>query len=270
MKMKRVIDLANIGIRLHDTIEGSFEEKTAFIKTQGFSHIHLALSKVGMPSKPADLTPDYADSIKNILGDTKICVLGCYKNLGAENFDSLKKEYEANIIMGKTLGAAVVGTESATEADSLNHSEESYNRVIKNIAALMPAAEESGVFFAVEPVYKHIIWNTETALKMLRDIRSDNLKIIFDPVNLLDISNIDDRDRVFAEFIDKLGEYIKVIHIKDFIKENGGLKSVGAGFGEMGGSFKNIIKFAGDLPISLENTTPETAEISLNTIRSLT
>jgi sugar phosphate isomerase/epimerase len=268
--MKRVIDLANIGIRLHDTIEGSFEEKTAFIKTQGFSHIHLALSKVGMPFGADDLTPAYAESIKNTLGETKVCVLGCYKNLGAKPFDILKSEYEANIIFNKILGAAVVGTESATDAAKSNRSFESYRNVIENIAALMPAAEENGVIFAVEPVFKHIIWNTEITLKTLRDIRSKNLKIIFDPVNLLDISNINDRDRLFAEFIDKLGEHIKVIHIKDFIKENGELKSVGAGFGEMGDSYKNIMKFAGNLPISLENTTPETAEKSLEMLRNLT
>jgi sugar phosphate isomerase/epimerase len=266
--MKRVIDLPNIGIRLHDTIEGSFEEKAAFIKSQGFSHIHLALSKVGMSSKPADLTPAYADSIKNTLGETKICVLGCYKNLGAKLFDVLKSEYEANILMSKSLGAAVVGTESATDAAKSNHSAKSYKCVIDNIAALMQTAEENGVIFAVEPVYKHIIHDTETALSMLRDIRSKNLKIIFDPVNLLDISNIDDRDRLFAEFIDKLGEYIKVIHIKDFVIDNGELKSVGAGFGEMGDSYKNIMKFAGVLPISLENTTPETAVKSMELLRN--
>jgi sugar phosphate isomerase/epimerase len=267
--MKRVINLANIGIRLHDTIDGTFEEKTAFIKSQGFSHIHLALSKVGMPYAPADLTPAYAESIKNTLGETKICVLGCYKNLGAKLFDILKPEYEANILFNKTLGAAVVGTESATSAAKSNHSAESYRNVVDNIAALMQTAEENGVIFAVEPVYKHIIWNTETALSMLRDIRSDNLKIIFDPVNLLDIGSINDRDRLFAEFIDKLGEYIKVIHIKDFICENNELKSVGAGFGEMGDSYKSIMKFAGNLPISLENTTPETAVKSMEMLRNL-
>jgi sugar phosphate isomerase/epimerase len=267
--MKRVIDLAYIGIRLHDTIEGSFEEKIAFIKTQGFSHIHLALSKVGMPSKPADLTAEYAETLKNTLGGTGVCVLGCYKNLGAKIFDILKIEYEANFSFNKTLGAAVVGTESATSAARSNRFPESYKGVIDNIASLMPAAEENGIIFAVEPVFKHVIWNTETALQMLRDIRCDNLKIIFDPVNLLDISNIDERDRLFAEFIDKLGEYIKVIHIKDFTVENGELKSVGAGFGDMGESYKSIMKFAGNLPISLENTTPETAGKSLEMLRNL-
>jgi sugar phosphate isomerase/epimerase len=267
--MKRVSDLANIGIRLHDTIAGTFEEKTAFIKKQGFSHIHLALSKVGIPFKPENLTPEYTNSIKNILGDTGICVLGCYKDLGTENFDLLKNEYEANIAFNKTLGAAVVGTESSIGGDISNRSKEAYNRVIKNIASIMPAAEENGVIFAVEPVFKHIIRNTETALQMLRDIRSQNLKIIFDPVNLLDISNINNRDSLFAEFIDKLGEYIKVIHIKDYKVQSGELISVGAGFGEMGGSFEKIVKFAGDLPISLENTTPETAEKSLEMLRNL-
>ena len=36
----------NIGIRLHDTAPGTLRQRLAFIRRQGFSCAHIALSKV--------------------------------------------------------------------------------------------------------------------------------------------------------------------------------------------------------------------------------
>ena len=42
----RKVKIMQIGIRLHDTISASLEERLKFIKEQGFSCAHVALSKV--------------------------------------------------------------------------------------------------------------------------------------------------------------------------------------------------------------------------------
>ena len=86
-----------------------------------------------------------------------------------------------------------------------------------------------GVILAIEPVYKHIVCNPKRARKVLDEIGSPNLQIIFDPVNLLDISNYKERESIIAEAIEVLGEDIAVIHIKDFIVKDGALVSGGCG-----------------------------------------
>lgn len=82
------------------------------------------------------------------------------------------------------------------------------------------------MILAIEPVYKHIVCNPKRARKVLDEIGSPNLQIIFDPVNLLDISNYKERESIIAEAIEVLGEDIAVIHIKDFIVKDGALISV--------------------------------------------
>ena len=61
--------------------------------------------------------------------------------------------------------------------------------------------------------------------------------------------------------MDILGDDIAVLHLKDFVVEDGGLKSVAAGTGEM--QYDKILKFVKDkkpfMHASLENTVPENA-----------
>lgn len=118
-----------------------------------------------------------------------------------------------------------------------------------------------GVIFAIEPVWKHIVCNPKRARKVLDAVASPNLQIIFDPVNLLDISNYQDREAIIAEAIGLLGDDIAMVHIKDFVVQDGKLVSVAAGTGEM--NYEQIIRFIKErkpyVHVTLENTTPENA-----------
>lgn len=134
----------------------------------------------------------------------------------------------------------------------------------KRLAPVIEYCEKLGVVFAIEPVFKHIVSTPKRAKYVLESIKSPNLKIIFDPVNLLDISNYNERESIFAEAIELLGNDIAVLHLKDFIVRDGGLVSVAAGGGEM--NYKQILSFIKSekpyIHATLENTVPENAERS--------
>lgn len=262
-----------LGIRLHDIKKAPLEERLAIAREQGFACGHLALSKVISEYSVADaaLTPGYALYLKKLFAkyDLDIAVLGCYLNLAAPDADALKKNqmrYLAHIRFASLLDCGVVGTETGAVNTSYsfeerNHSEEALDIFIKNLRPVVEYAEKMGVVFAIEPVYKHIVCNPARARKVLDAVASPNLQIIFDPVNLLDISNYQNRDEIFAEAIGLLGDDIAVVHIKDFVVENGGLKSVAAGTGEM--DYGRIIRFMKEkkpyIHATLENTVPENA-----------
>ena len=80
-------------------------------------------------------------------------------------------------------------------------------------------------------------------------------------MNLLYAGNAEERDRVIGDAIDKLGEHVAVVHIKDFVPENGELKAVAAGTGEM--DYTRILRFMKErkpyIHTTLENTTNENA-----------
>ncbi len=272
-----------LGIRLHDIKKAPLPERLQIAASQGFRCGHLALSKVISEYSVADsaLTPGFACYLKNLFAEAgiDIAVLGCYLNLANPNEESLKKNqarYLANIRFASLLGAGVVGTETgavneAYKYEERNHSEEALQIFIKNLRPVVEYAEKMGVIFAIEPVFKHIVCNPERARRVLDEINSPNLQIIFDPVNLLDISNYQNREQVIREAIEALGKDIAVVHIKDFRVENGELVSVAAGTGEM--NYEEIIRFIKKekpyIHVTLENTVPENAETARNYIQKL-
>lgn len=262
-----------LGIRLHDIKKAPLEERLQIAREQGFKCGHLALSKVISEYSTADaaLTPGYACYLKRIFAESQldVAVLGCYLNLANPNEESLKKiqkRYLTHIRFASLLGAGVVGTETgavneAYKYEERNHSDEALQIFIKNVKPVVEYAEKMGVIFAIEPVFKHIVCNPKRARQVLNEIASPNLQIIFDPVNLLDISNYQDREQIIHEAVDLLGQDIAMVHIKDFRIEDGKMVSVAAGTGEM--DYSEIIRFIKKekpyVHVTLENTVPENA-----------
>ena len=272
-----------LGIRLHDIKKAPLEERLAIAHEQGFACGHLALSKV-ISEYPVDdgaLTPGYALYLKKLFAKNEldIAVLGCYLNLANPNPESLnkiRKRYLTHIRFASLLDVGVVGTETGAvneeyKFEERNHSEEALDIFIHNVRPVVEYAEKMGVIFAIEPVYKHIVCNPKRARRVLDEINSPNLQIIFDPVNLLDISNYKNRDEIIEEAMELLGDDIAMIHIKDFVVEDGKLVSVAAGTGEM--NYTKIMKFIRErkpyVHVTLENTVPENAVAAREYIQNL-
>ena len=251
--------MIQIGIRLHDvntTKEKQFqtlEERAKTARAEGFSCVHLALSKVipGVAFDEAAMTEGLAMRVKRVFGQNEldVAVLGCYLNLAhpdpAKRKD-IQSRYYANIRVAALAGACMVGTETGAPNEAYRyepacHGAEALDTFIRNLAPVAEEAEKRGVTLAIEPVWNHIVWNPDRALEVIRAIGSRNLRIIFDPVNLLSMENVEDRERVIGEAMDKLCDRIAMVHLKDFVRENGKLKSVAAGTGEM--DYSEILSF---------------------------
>ena len=272
-----------IGIRLHDTKKCPLTERLQIVRQQGFSCVHIALGKTdGLPKETDALTPGYALWLKNEFAQAGVdmAVLGNYQNLAHPDPAKLKEiqhRYTAHLRFAALAGCGMVGTETGAPNEDYhydkeaNHSAEALEIFINNLRPVIADAERFGVILAIEPVYKHIVWNPKRAREVLDRIASPNLQIIFDPVNLLDPDNLDHREEVIEEAMDLLAPEIAMIHLKDYVLEDGKMKAVGCGFGEM--DYRKIVEFAETkkpyIHATLENTSPETAEQSRKVIEAL-
>lgn len=272
-----------IGIRLHDTKTLPLEERLKLVKEQGFECAHVALTKViqDFSVSPANLTPGYAMYLRKLFQkyEIDIAVLGCYLNLANPDPDQLKSiinTYLANIRFASVLGCGVVGTETGApnvlyKYEPACHTEEALGVLIKNLRKVVSYAEKMGVILAIEPVRTHIVYSPRIARRVLDEINSPNLQIIFDPVNLLDIDNYMDQKQVIEEAIDLLGDEIAVIHMKDFIIRENKLVSAAAGAGNL--DTKLIMDFIKDkkpmIHCTLEDTVPENALTAKDYIKDL-
>ena len=281
--------LLQLGIRLHDVNASlSPEEQTmaaraARAREEGFCCAHLALQKVicGVTFDEAALTEGLARMIRRVFEaeGLDIAVLGCYLNLATpdeKQLQEFQRRYIAHLRIASLCDACMVGTETgapntAYRLDAFTHSDAALKTFLYNLEPMLDAAEHYGVTFAIEPVWNHIVYNADRALEVLRSAGSRNLRIIFDPVNLLSPENADDREHVICEAMDKLCDAIAMVHLKDFVRQGDKLISVAAGTGEM--NYSAILRFLKErkpyIQATLENTTNENASAAREHIMRL-
>ena len=266
--------MIQLGLRLHDAEKLPVEQMLPLVRKKGFTCVHLALSKAmkEYSCAPGALTPGYALYLRHLFekNGLDIAVLGNYLNLlhpDESVLRSLQEKYYAHIRFAALLGCGMVGTETGAPNAQYKfcpecREEKTLAQFVKNLTPVVRCAEQFGVIIAIEPVAKHSVWGPKACRKVLDEIGSHNLQVLFDPVNMLDLDNVDHRDEVFQEAIELLGPDICMRHLKDFVRSSDDLISVGAGTGEM--DYSRILAWAKRekpfLFATLENTTPENAE----------
>ena len=264
----------NIGIRLHDTRPGTLRERLEYAAAQGFTCVQLAMGKAvpgfKMADAPALLTEALAAEVRQELerANMKCAVLGCYLKIAApdeEEAARVREIYKAHLRFAAMVGARCVGTETppavGPEGEDCR-TPEHYQLLMDRLRPLVQETEEQGTILAIEPVCTHIIHDAEMAERMLEDLRSDRVRIILDAVNLIDSVHADQAEMIIDDAIRRLGDRVCVLHMKDFIPAPGEVrpKPVPCGQGRM--KYEKLLGLARErnLPMTLENTTPENAE----------
>lgn len=230
---------------------------------------------------PEALTPGYAMYLRRLFDKYELdcAVLGCYLNLATPDAAQLKaaqEKYMANIRFAAHLGAGVVGTETGApnveyKFEEACWNEESLQIFIRNLRPVVKYAEQMGGLVAIEPVVRHIVCNPVRARRVLDEIGSPNLRIILDPVNLLEIYNYEKQDEIIDEAIELLGKDVAVLHVKDFAITDGRLVSVPVGQGQC--HWDRIMPYMKKekpyMHATLEDTRPDNAVAALNYISEI-
>ena len=265
----------NIGIRLHDTAPGTLRERLLSAQRQGFTCVHLAMSKAvpgfSMAEAPEKLTEELALQVRRDLAFSgqECAVLGCYLHLADRDGEAQRRTlacYRAHLKFARMIGARVVGTETDPAArtlfgEPLGESEEAMAQFIAALRPVVRWAEEEDAVIAIEPVHHHIISTPQRAQRMLEEIPSDHLQIILDAVNLISPARAEEADAIIEDALSRLGDQIRILHMKDFQKQpgSGEMRAVACGLGRM--RYERLLAFgkAHDLPMTLENTAPDNA-----------
>lgn len=242
-----------LGVRAHDFPEKNIEALAAHIEEKGYSCIQLALAKAlpDIHSGLGSITPGLAKYIKETLSqhNLSIAVLGCYIN-PIHPHEGVRRQslerFKEHIRFARDFGCSIVGTETGSMNEDFSyhpdtHSEVGFNLLLKSVAELVEEAEKFGVFVGIEGVTSHTVSTPKKMKRVLDTIASNNLQVIFDPVNLLSIENYKKQDDIIKESFELFGDKIIIIHAKDFIIEDGKMKTVETGKGML--NYELLFKF---------------------------
>ncbi|AEJ18795.1 sugar phosphate isomerase/epimerase family protein [Gracilinema caldarium] len=267
--------MIRFGCRAHDFGKKAPEELAQDIAKTGVECVQLALSKA-LPESPASPGITDVPAIVSAFNsqNLQIAVLGCYINPVHPDLNERTKalaRFEDHLAWAPNMGCAIVGTETGSvQPDCSYHpetlSDATFKQLVISITRLVRYAENIGpVIVGIEPVAeKHTIQSPALVKRLLDEIDSPALGVIFDPVNLVPETGIRLQDAFLDECFESFGSKIIAIHAKDYILCEGSCgpvksKSLPAGTGELdwAGVFRRMKRFKLEgLPVLIEDIDP--------------
>ena len=275
--------MLQLGIRGHDVPKADVESWVKNIADWGFCCTQLALPKAiaDFNTSPSAMTSGMAMYLRRIFAENKVnvSVLGCYHNLATPDKTALKETqevYKTHIRFASLLGCGMVGTETGavnTEYKPCpeNRTESALDTFIEGLKPVVEYAEKMGVCVGIEPVVRHIMYDPERTKKVLDRIDSPNLRVILDPINLLDTGNEKNANAIVDEAFALFGKDIDVIHIKDYKVEDGRLFSapvtLGTGQFDFPHLFSILKKEKPFINVLLEDSNPDNVFLSRDYVK---
>ena len=258
----------NLGIRAHDIEKVGGREIAKEVSSKGLSAIQLALAKSfkEFNTNTGSLSPGYARHIQSTFQreGVQIALLGCYINMIHPDPEKRKENLERfkeHIHFARDFGTSIVGTETGSVLPGMGYSDKNFEEqpfqdVVRSVRELVAEAEKFGVIVGIEGGINHPIHTPQRMKRLLDEVGSNNLQVIFDPANFISMDNYQNQEAVFEEAINLFGDRIVIIHAKDFIMENDWIKMVPVGKGQLNydALFKLIKNKKPFVNILLENT----------------
>lgn len=220
--------MINLGYRAHDVQPHTIAHLLDVCTQYQFSNIQFAPFKF-LPAElfpdMGALTPGLADTLRERFAQAGVTVsiLGCYVNIVAPDHaaqEAALQRFFDTLALADRFGASVVATETGTLGANgftlANYTEEAYLRMRDAVRRLTAVAAQFGVTVAIEPGVNHPLHDNVTVARLLQEVASPNLRVVFDLANLLRHDNVADQAAVLEEAKTLYGDKIVVFHLKDF------------------------------------------------------
>jgi len=267
-----------IGVRCHDVIHSNLDELAQKVQEKNLTGVQFALTKVKIGFKPTKgcITPGMAKHIRDIFSkhNVNISILGCYINLAHpedRELNELLDSFKEYIRFAREFGCSIIGTETGALNKEYvygpeNNTEEAFQRTLNSIKILVEEAEKFGVIVGIEGVAKHVINTPERMKRVLDNIKSNNLQVIFDPVNLINEENYEKQDEIVKKSFELFGDRIVAIHAKDYVYEDSEIKLASIGKGQF--NYPLLLSLLKErkpyIDVLLENSTKDDIDYSIN------
>lgn len=205
----------------------------ATVHDLGFTSVQLNLVALGLPSIP---TPDRLAQVDldRIAADFRaadVAVWGVSATYNMAHPDPATRARQTadavNLIrrspeLGATAVSLCTGTrdpENQWRAHSDNDTPQAWADMIDSFRTLLAAADEAGVYLAVEPEPANIIRGADQAVRLLDELGEQGKRVgfILDPANLVAGQDPARRSFILTDAFSRLGEQTICVHAKDAV-----------------------------------------------------
>lgn len=197
------------------------------IKNAGMDVVQFNMSNVGLSSLP-DIVPDEViqeiECIKNsrkieieILSGT-FNLLELDENKRTKNFANFKTLLEVASklkIPFVSISTGSFNQENFWAPHPDNSSDRAWTLLFSTLDVMLEDAKELGITIVVEPEQANVVQSVEDTLRLMNHYDSANLKVLYDPANIINIFDRGQELEKIKSSIDALKDHIVAAHLKD-------------------------------------------------------
>lgn len=96
-----------------------------------------------------------------------------------------------------------------------NNDADAWSDLCHEMEKAIAIAEKHRVLLGIEPELGNVVNGAANARRLLDDMKTARLKIVFDPANLFETAELDDQRRIVGKAVAGLGQDIAMAHAKD-------------------------------------------------------
>lgn len=280
-----------LGILAHTYGKLPAAELARKVAEEGFTSVQLALLKAigDIDCSPGKLSPGLA----NHLGETfqregvRIAVLGCYIDPVHPDKDIRRAEinrFKEHLRLARDFGCGMVATETGSirtyaESHPSDYEEHGWSVLRETVTELAEEAEKWGVKLAMEPVASHTLNSLEHVRRLIEEVPSPTIGLLFDACNLLNEERLPNQDDLIKDAFETLADRMVLIHAKDLDFGDGGHfagsgrprldRPIGDGLLNKDLLYRLLKEHKPHIDISLEGVTADQAKRSAAELRRL-
>jgi sugar phosphate isomerase/epimerase len=206
----------------------------------GFNRLQFNMACAGLSSMPENISFELVNQIANEVSVRNLrmdALSGTFNMIHPDKqiLERGLKSLKALIYNAKQMGTSIITLcTGSCDAEDMwrfhpgNNSREAWSALCSTLERALVIAESKGVILGVEPELANVINSADKARRILDEMQSRHLKIIFDPANLFEKAAPTEIEKIITYGLELLGKDIVIAHAKDR-KADGSFTAAGLG-----------------------------------------
>jgi sugar phosphate isomerase/epimerase len=259
------------------TVEEAFRE----VASRNLPFVQFNFSTAGLPTLPDQIEQPVIDEIRSAMERHSIQIAAASGtfNLIDPDFESRDQSLRRLAVLAaacEALAAPVITLCTGTRnPDDMwcdhpdNATAAAWDEMVESIRLAIWITEPFNVKLAVEPERGNVMRDAQKARKLLDEIRSPRLGIVFDAANILAGKPDEPQRDVLDEAFELLGDNIALAHGKEFVREDAIVRIPGKGELDWGLYLSRLAETSYSGPLILHGFADDQADESVAFVRDV-
>jgi sugar phosphate isomerase/epimerase len=193
----------------------------------GYATVQYNMACSGLPSLPEQISSEQVEAISSAIQNSGVSISALSVTYNMIHPDPRVRKAGLRSLkvlaaVAKTLNIKLLTlcTGSRNPADQWlhhpdNQSQEAWFDLRASMQLALDVAEFYGLYLGIEPEHGNVVNSSSAAKKLIAEMRSSRLKVVFDPANIVNTESAAEQKLLISKSIELVQDHIMLAHAKD-------------------------------------------------------